>query len=555
MGISFRLKSFCFGLGTLAVALPTTLAALALSDSVGTDGIDARRLHEAPYNLTGRKIAIGQVEIGRPSQFGIDKIAASNSPMRVSQIFERNGPAIADESVEEHANNVASVMISQDKMLRGVAPEASLYAAAVGPLSEFTGQPEECLAAQHVALQNSGDVRAINFSFGEPLNRDPRRQAARLDGDALLTQCIDWSSRVHKLLYVIAGNQGRGGIPIPTDNFNAINVAYSKRIDGKFVRVDYANLSSEPISTNYYGPGPESNVGDRRSINIVAPGSNIEMLDPDGTRIVNSGSSFAAPHVVATVALLQEFGDRQFRAGASNWSLAFREPLVMKSVILNAADKLQDEGNGNLLGMSRTLLDESGRDWREGDAYQDEKIPLHAELGTGHLNAYRAYEQLAGGQWAPGEVPLVGWNYSAALNEAALNEAALDELETSGLETSSLEMSSNAADYIFEQPLAADSYVSATLTWERIVDLEASDDYFDPGESFTGKALSNLDLYLMPADTDDIGESVWSSVSTEDSLEHIFIPVTEEGRYKLRVVQKGGAVEPYAIAWWGKAAQ
>lgn len=509
------------GVGTLVIALP----AAALSDSVGAGGIDALRLHTDPYNLTGRKIAIGQVEIGRPGQFGIDKITDNNPPVQVGRIFELNGPAIADESVDGHANNVASVMVSQDKLLKGVAPDAFLYSAAVGTLTEFTGQQEECLASQHVALQNSGDVRAINFSFGEPLSRDPR-PSAQLDGDALLTQCIDWSSRVHKLLYVIAGNQGRGGIPIPTDNFNGINVAYSTRVDGRFVRVDYANLSSEPVRTSYYGSGPESNVGDRRSINIVAPGSNIEMFDPNGSRITSSGSSFAAPHVVATVALLQEFGDRQFRAGADNWSLNSREPLVMKSVILNAADKMQDTGDGKLLGMSRTLLDESGRDWTNGDAYSDQNIPLHAELGTGHLNAFRAYEQLAGGEWAPGTVPAIGWNYSPA-------DAATE-------------------DYIFEQPLEGGSYISATLSWDRVVDLNSSDDYFDTGESFTGKALNNLDLYLMPANADDISQSVWSSVSKEDSLEHIFIPVPEDGQYKLRVVQNGEAVQPYAIAWWGK---
>ncbi|MGB3299748.1 MAG: S8 family serine peptidase [Phormidesmis sp.] len=517
----------------LVIALPAfSLPSFALTDSVGPDGIDARRLQAEPYNLTGRKISIGQVEIGRPGVFGIDKITPASLPVRVGRIFELDGPAIADESVDGHAGNVASVMISQDKMLKGVAPEARLYSAAVGTLTEETGQPEECLASQHVALQNSGDVRAINFSFGEPLSRDARANA-RLDGDALLTQCIDWSSRVHKLLYVIAGNQGRGGIPIPTDNYNGVNVAYSTRIDGKFVRVDYSNLSSEPQRTSYYEP-PEANAGKRRSIDLVAPGSAIEMLDPDGTRVVSSGTSFAAPHVVATVALLQEFGDRQFRAKASNWSLDSREPLVMKSVILNAADKLQDTGDGKLLGMSRTLLDESGRDWTQSDAYTDQSIPLNAQLGTGHLNAYRAYEQLAGAEWAPGNVPAIGWNYS------------------------SLSAAGSAEDYVFEQPLEGGSYVSATLSWDRAVELDSDDDYYNLGETFTGQTLSNLDLYLMPADATDISQSLWSSVSAEDSLEHIFIPVPADGRYKLRVVQKSrnsSQAQPYALAWWAKAAQ
>ncbi|MGB7251002.1 MAG: S8 family serine peptidase [Phormidesmis sp.] len=513
----------------MAVGLP----ALGLATSVSEEGIDARRLHEAPYNLTGRKIAIGQIEIGRPSQFGIDKIASEESPVRVDRIFELDGPAIANESVDAHAANVASVMISRDKLLRGVAPDAVLYSAAIGTLTEFTGQQEECLASQYVALRNSGDVRATNFSFGEPLSRDSRPNAT-LDGNALLTQCIDWSSRVHKLLYVIAGNQGRGGIPIPTDNFNGINVAYSTRVDGQFVRLDRANLGSESTASVSGSGTPESNVGDRRSINLVAPGSAIEMFDPDGGRTVSSGTSFAAPHVVATVALLQEFGDRQFRSGASNWSLDSREPLVMKSAILNAADKIQDPGDGSLLGMSRTLLDENGRDWSESDAYASQSIPLHAELGTGHLNAFRAYEQMAGGQWAPGSIPTIGWSYS--------NLA----------ETSSIE------DYIFEQPLKGGSYLNATLSWERVVELNSDDEYFDIGESFNGKNLSNLDLYLMPADTEDIAQSVWSSVSQEDSVEHIFIPVPSDGRYKLRVVQQqatGEEAQPYALAWWTQAAQ
>ncbi|MGB3788445.1 MAG: S8 family serine peptidase [Phormidesmis sp.] len=523
------LGGLCLSFGALALGVP----ALALSSSVGSDGIDARRLQEAPYNLTGRKIAIGQVEIGRPSQFGIDKIAVENSIVQVGRIFELDGPAIADESVDGHAANVASVMISQDKTFKGVAPDAVLYSDAIGTLTEFTGQNEECLASQHIALQNSGDVRATNFSFGEPLSRDPRPSAS-LDGNALLTQCIDWSSRVHKLLYVIAGNQGRGGIPIPTDNFNGINVAYSRRVDGRFVRLDRANLSSEPSASATRGPGTESNDGDRRSINLVAPGSEIEMFDPDGQLTVSSGTSFAAPHVVATIALLQEFGDRQFRSGAANWSLDSREPLVMKSVILNSADKIQDPGDGSLLGMARTLLDEGGKDWTQSDAYTNQSIPLHAALGTGHLNAFRAYEQLAGGQWQPNSaIPEKGWSYST------------------------LAENGSAEDYIFDQPLKGGSYLNATLSWERMVELNSDDEYFDVGESFRGQPISNLDLYLLPADTDDIGDSVWSSVSTEDSLEHIFIPIPDTGRYKLRVVQQETVLreaQPYSLAWWAQTA-
>lgn len=524
-------------------ALSLSVPAIALSASVGPAGIDARRLHQAPYNLTGTKIAIGQVEIGRPSLFGLDKVANAALPVNVQQVFYLEGYPDPNQYVDGHAANVASVMVSRDKALTGVAPDASLYSAAVGPIRGRSGQPDECLASQQVALSNGGDVRAINYSFGEPLYRDPRANPA-LDGNALLTQCIDWSERVHDVLYVIAGNQGGGGIPLPTDNFNGVNVAYSRQNDGVFNKLDFANLSSEPTFRPRQSPVPESNVGPRRSINLVAPGSRIEVFDPDGQTRVVSGSSFAAPHVVATVALLQEWGDRQIRTGDPQWSLDARDPMVMKAVLLNAADKLADAGDGLRLGMSRTVYDEGNETWLSSDAHRNPAIPLHVEMGTGHLNAYRAFLQFSGGQWSPAApVPSIGWSYDAVTSPVPPD---LPRTEAATL----------SQDYVFAAPLAEGSYLSATLAWERFVVLNDANNNgtYDIGESFSDRGLNNLDLYLMPADADDPAESVWSSVSEVDSVEHLFVQIPETGRYKLRVVyrqQVNDAIsQPYALAWW-----
>ncbi|MFE4104883.1 S8 family serine peptidase [Almyronema epifaneia] len=545
--LTSRLTTRSLGLGSL-LSLTAGLPVLALSLSIGPEGIDARRLHEQPYDLTGRKIAIGQVEIGRPGQFGLDKVAYEMMPVAVRAVFFRDRLASPNQYVDGHAANVASVMISQDKNLTGVAPGATLYSAAIGPLQGRNGQPEECLASQHVALQNGGDVRAMNFSFGEALGRDPRPDPM-LDGNALLTQCIDWSHRVHEMLYVIAGNQGSGGIPIPTDNFNGINVAFSTAIDGRFYRVDYANMGSEPIYRPQRSPAPETNVGPRRSINLVAPGGNLELLDPDGHPRRTSGTSFAAPHVVATIALLQEFGDRQIRTGPDNWNLDARQPTVMKAILLNSADKIKDSGDGLLLGMTRTLLDEQNTTWLDSDAYRDPKIPLHAELGTGHLNAFRAYQQFQPGpQSADAAVPLIGWNYSAL--ESPVPPTDLPRSQPAVL----------SQDYVFEQPLQGGSFLSATLAWERLVVLqdENQNDLYDIGETFADRGLNNLDLYLMPAEATDISQSLWSSVSEADSVEHIFFPIPETGRYKLRVVYRQQVndelLQRYALAWWAVGA-
>lgn len=528
-------KRLAWFVGGLAVSL-SGLPVLALATSVGEAGIDARRLQAAPYNLTGRKIAIGQVEIGRPARFGLDKTAANDPAFTVDQVFFRDGAATANDYVDGHAANVASVMISADKYLRGVAPGARLYSSAVGFLDRG-GQPEECLSSQTVAEQNGGDVRAINFSFGESLLRDPRPNAV-LDGNALLTQCIDWSAGVHSVLYVIAGNQGRGGIPIPTDNFNGMNVANSSRVNGQFNKVDFSNLGSEPAVVIGRLPSLESNVGPRRSISLVAPGSNIEMLNPDDSITRSTGTSFAAPHVTAAVALIQEFGDRQLSTNQPNWSLDSRRHEVSKAVLMNSADKIADEGNGYHLGMTRTLRDQRNRDWLDSDAYRDRKIPLNAELGTGHLNAYRAYQQFSGGQWSPdAPVPAIGWDYRTVGAARGSNDAP------------------QYRDYVIEQPLQAGSFVSVTLTWDRLVELQDSNGNgrYDLEEGFTDGGLNNLDIYLMRADDSDSASSIWSSVSEVDSVEHIFHLVPETGRYKIRVVyqdQENQPTQAYGLAWW-----
>lgn len=197
--------------------------------------------------------------------------------------------------------------------------------------------------------------------------------------------------------------------------------------------------------------------------------------------------------------------------------------------------------------MSRTLYDESNRTWIDSDAYRDRAIPLHADLGTGHLNAYRAVLQLDGGQWAPGEtVPVLGWSY--AVVEAPIPTATPAHLHE------------HFHDYGFEAPLQAGSYLSATLAWERLVTLNDANQngLYDLGESFADQGLNNLDLYLMRAEDTDITDSIWSSVSSEDSVEHLFTQIPTTGNYKLRVVYHSAVNEaptqPYALAWWGVAA-
>ncbi|WP_267383535.1 S8 family serine peptidase [Cyanobacterium sp. uoEpiScrs1] len=521
-------KSITWLVGSLSI-IEVMVSVRALGNSIGEAGINAEKLHQDPYNLTGHKIAIGQVEIGRPGRFGFDKIAAWNPKVNLAGVYFRNSIVKPNSNLDNHAAMVATVMVSRDKRLPGVAPRARLYASAVGALKRG-GQPEECLASQHIAQQNSGDVRAINFSFGESLQQDPRKNA-RLDGNALLTQCIDWSARVHDVLYVIAGNQGGGGIPIPTDHYNGITTAYTTKQKGKFTKVDFANLSAFPVGIGRRLIKREINTGLRRAVSLVAPGNKIALYDLSGKINEVSGTSFAAPHITASVALLQEFGDRQLREKQTNWSLDSRRHQVMKAVLLNSADKLQDHGDGLLLGMVRTVLSKKNQNWLKSDAYRDPKTPLDMEMGTGHLNAFRAYQQFSAGQWKPDKaVSSLGWNYDTITYN-------------------------QHHDYVIKNPLGQGSYVAVTLVWDRHVELNDTNrnQRYNLGETFRDRGLNNLDLYLMSATDKNTAKSICSSISKVDNIEHIFCPVPSTGLYKVRVQYPqplNQQKQTYGLAWW-----
>lgn len=520
-----RLTSLICSLATLGFISPC----LALNESIREQGINASTLQQEPYNLTGKKIAIGQVEPGRPGMFGFDKVMAWNTNIRFAGLLYRDTLAQPDLELDDHAMMVASLMVSRDKKVRGVAPDARLFSSAVG-MSEMGGQAEDCLAAQSVALQNNDDVRAINFSFGSPLI-DPSHFNMTLDGNSLLTQCVDWSARVHDTLYVIAGNQGSGGIPVPTDNFNGLNTANSTEVDGVFRKVDFSNISAVPDGVGSSLIRREINTNGRRSINLIAPGSDINVYDLYGTQMEVDGTSFAAPHVTASVALLQEYGDRQIFSNAPHWSLNSRRHEVTKAVLINSADKIQDQGDGLLLGMERTTLSKHNKTWLDSEAYNNDEIPLDMEMGAGHLNVFRAYQQLSGGQWNYDQpVANRGWNYTSI-------EANQEQ------------------DYVIEKSLKAGSYASITLTWDRLVELNDTNNnqQFDLSENFTDRGLNDLNIYLMPVDSNNKSQHLCASISKVDSTEHIFCKIPTFGRYKIKVEyanKVNESTQNYALAWW-----
>lgn len=540
-------------------------ASLAIKKSVDVEGIDARILQKEPYNLTGKGIFVGQVELSRPIRFAVDKV--SNKLLQLDraivqpyEVFFRDGKAIPNRNIDDHSSQVAAVIISQHKIQRGIAPNSKLLASAYSQRRQ-DGQPEACIAAQHIARQYNSTVRAINFSFGELLKEDPRPNP-KLDGDALLTLCVDWLASTHNTLPIIAGNQGKGGIPIPTDLYNGFTVGFTREVDGIYRQLDRGNLIDEPyVDRNGNGKydrgeffndfdkngawtaGVESPPDGRRSLAILAPGNNLK-LPTIQSRFKNAnGSSFAAPHVVGVIALLHEYANRQIASG--KWSADARYHELIKAVLINSADKIQDRGDGKTLGMSKTILDAVGKTWLDSEAYPSRTIPLSQNLGAGQLNARRAFQQYEAGQQG-------ATNVSGDASNKAPNVKAI------GWDTNVI-TTDQYREYVFANPLLADSFISATLTWDRQVQLndKNGNGSFDIGEDFTNQGLNNLELYLMRSQDNDTSQSVWSSVSQIDNLQHIFIKIPTTGKYKLRVVFKPPQValanQRYGLAWWTKS--
>lgn len=592
--------------------------AYALDESTGPLGIHVYDSAGLPITVddfpyTGVGMLVGQVENFRPGDptpgplsAPPDSPAFTHTNVDPFLVFETalgggvSGTGIfvvkPDRAIDSHPERVAGVMVSTHGLLKGVAPDALLHSYAFtnsdgasrssGEIANGAGgvntasDPQVHIYAarstQSIVAGNSPGFRTIpvNLSFGlQPTS------------GFSFTHFLDWSASTHNALYITAaGNLGQAGLTVPANQFNGLTVGAT--CNGPIVGTSCESTPGMPY--NRISPlslAPVDATG-RRLVDLVAPGESITTPSIGGGFATSTGTSFAAPHATGTVALLQQFAQFSIGLSTPGFGVNAYQHEVMKAALMNSADKRQDTGNGMLLGMEKTVLRSNGQDWIDRRATESGRnaVPLDSELGTGALNARRAFQQFIPGEHNPGTVPNIGWDYQNTITP------------------------DSTAVYSFEQALLAGSHVALTLAWDRIVvngeelsnpgffDAEIYHDVglpefvggagadnlvfdtieddpvfgdvtepfidvngngtYDHGlaETLTPGGLKNLDLYLMPAGATGLGDAIAVSNSLLYSEEHIFAQVPTTGLYSiwLRHVGQfeGETGQYYGLAWW-----
>jgi subtilisin family serine protease len=265
-----------------------SMIVLLLADSVRSDAtsVDFLGINAVATGLNGFGTVIGQIEFARPGKPGFDAPQYVHDQVNPTQVYASTNTDFANSPFvmhdidrdPDHALSVAGVMIGSGGALRGVAPMASLHAGAIN------SHTDESFAFVGNRIARLLEMRAINVSVGRNLG-----EFETADGNSYVSRFVDWSARVHDVLWVIGGDSEGRNVHTPQDNFNGITVADSQPLNGGIAGA-YRQVSPNNILTF-------DAVGNRTTIDLMAPDTNLLLPVQNNMDTVDSGTSFAAPHV------------------------------------------------------------------------------------------------------------------------------------------------------------------------------------------------------------------------------------------------------------------
>jgi hypothetical protein len=509
---------------TLGVAVP----AAALDASKGPTGANHAR---AQRYATGGDVRVGILDT---VFFGIPAPHHLGSRLLEQVDFYNKTPSQSPDPltnlVDDHERLAAHIIASDDLQNTGVAPQALIINAAINDLNLDSRRA----ASAWLHAERNVSIFSLSAGFGTNTN-----------GTGTEALYWDWLMRSKNTLLVVAAGNSGNQINIPADTYNGIAV-------GAYDQATQARASFSAFALNDVAVGTEG----RGKPDILAPG--VWVGDGIGySGFYSQGTSFASPHVAGAAALLTSY------AATLNPQPSTLDPLDhrgLKALLMNSARKRQIavpeatspvSADGLLAGhptYDRDYLDCSQpacviagpaatgvtTTWTpSGWSFDGAKLsvtkPLDDEQGVGYLDATRAITNLAGGNHTAGLVPGIGWDADAILP--------ID--------------SPDAFVYALDQTLAAGSFLTATLAWDRVAVESDGDGTVDDDDAYAFGELANLDLRLLNAADQVVAESI----STTDNIEHLHVPLPANGMpgdFKLQVIYNGGGLlaTDFALAWW-----
>ena len=279
---------------------------------IGADSVWAK------FGLTGKNIKIGILDTGidylHPDLGG--GIGPSFKVLGGYDFINNDNDPIDDNG---HGTHVAGIAAANGTSLKGVAPDASLYAFKVLD-NTGSGLTSVVIAGIERALDpdqdtNTNDaVNIISMSLGGP--GDP---------DDPVSQAVDNATSAGVISVIAAGNSGPSykTIGSPGNARTALTVGATDNNDV------IADFSSRGPSNNIFGIKPD----------ILAPGVGINSTKMGGGYISYNGTSMATPHVSGAAALILELHP--------DWT-----PAMIKSVLMVTAKDIGKDiwtqGNGRL---------------------------------------------------------------------------------------------------------------------------------------------------------------------------------------------------------------
>ncbi len=286
----------------MRVTYACMLAVVFSGITYGTDWLGERGINVLGVAQDGGGAFIGQLELDRPGQTGLDPPETINIHVQpdavflIDQVTTTPLPSSADNS---HSVEVAGLMIASDLNLPGVAPAANLSSVQV-PFPTILLPEFFTLSLQNLSKQPS--MSAINMSIGVGGAFNPPT------GNSQLTLAFDWNATRWNILNIAAGNYGSRRDTSFQDNFNGMTIGYSEKIGDTWRRIG---------NSMYYGNDAAG--GTRTSIDLIAPGHLLTLHspgDPPNTT-TGTGTSLAAPLVTGTAALLRAYASQ--KVGGGRW--------------------------------------------------------------------------------------------------------------------------------------------------------------------------------------------------------------------------------------------